>query len=254
MINIFKKRSAGVGTIVGDNDTQKEYTAGTNKLRQERNRAYLAIGVLLLAIIALAVALAGLTPLKTVEPIVITIDTYSGHVVKTQIMHPEKLMANDALIQHELYEYVRHRNNALWWDRQRLSDYVRVHSSTEVARGYEYEISEHNSNNPYILQGPRGEQITEILGINQLGKGMAQVNFKTIRRRPASEPTIEFWTATIKYSYTGRPLALSDRWENPLGFFVVEYRRDQQRSQPIESVRSADTAAPQQTTATENTP
>ena len=45
-----------------------------------------------------------------------------------------------------------------------------------------------------------------------------------------------WYVAQLRFRFTGEPLSLEDRLSNPLGFQVIEYRRDQE-------------AAPQQTSA-----
>ena len=37
-----------------------------------------------------------------------------------------------------------------------------------------------------------------------------------------------WWAAQIRYRYSGEPMSLEDRLANPLGFQVIEYRRDQE--------------------------
>lgn len=224
----FKKK----GTIVGDQDIEKKQVAGTNKLRQERNRAYLFIGFLLLIITVQAVAILGLTPLKTVVPAIVTVDTHTGRVVKVQITTPDQITANEAVIQNDLYEYILNRNTADWKDRQRLSDLVHLHSTETVASQYKEEISQYNPNSPYLLMGPNGNQRVEVVGIVLLNKDTAQISYTTTLTKPGQETLVRHWIATVQFKFTGKPLTFTDRWENPLGFLITSYRKDQQLSKP----------------------
>jgi type IV secretion system protein VirB8 len=134
------------------------------------------------------------------------------------------------VIHNELHQYAIHRNTVDPMDRQRLADRVHLHSSQEVGREYDFEMSADNPGNPYYLVGPNGKRTVEVTGISLLNRETGQVSFKTVTRKSGSEPKTEFWTAIVRFTFTGKPLALNDRWENPLGFAVTAYRRDQELS------------------------
>ena len=58
--------------------------------------------------------------------------------------------------------------------------------------------------------------------------------------RRAQQVVESDWIATIAFTYTRAPMSVADRLRNPLGFQVLEYRRDQ------ESAPSPGTAGAQQ--------
>ncbi|MBD4256077.1 type VI secretion protein, partial [Xanthomonas citri pv. citri] len=39
-----------------------------------------------------------------------------------------------------------------------------------------------------------------------------------------------YYTALVRYTFTFKPLALGDRWENALGYATTAYRKDQELS------------------------
>ncbi|KLB88073.1 type VI secretion protein, partial [Xanthomonas euvesicatoria] len=80
----------GKGTFKGDNETQAAQLGGSNKLKQERNRAYLLIGLLLFVVGGMASAVTVLANVHTVIPVVSVIDA-NGHVVKQQVVNKETI-------------------------------------------------------------------------------------------------------------------------------------------------------------------
>lgn len=218
-------------TYKDDPATKQRQEAGTNQLRHERNRAYLLIVILLGVIIVQALAIIAIMPLKTVVPAIATIDENS-HVVKVQVMDAETMMTNESLISSELHQFIINCNSVDEAFRQHLSDLCRLHATPEVAKQYDSEFSPENSQNPYYLLGANGKRTVTITGVNLLDKekGLGQVTYRTFTEKAGSAATTEYWTATLRYTFTGLPLRIKDRWENPLGFAVTAYRKDQELS------------------------
>jgi len=221
--------TAGANTYQGDEATKKQQEGGTNTFKLQRNRAYLFIGLLLVAVISQALALAALMPLKTVVPAIATIDA-NGHVLKVQIVAPETITAHESVIHNELYEYVVNCNTIDANFRQRFSDLCHLHSTLEVAKQYDEEIAPDNPNNPYYLVGQNGKRNVIVTGISLLNNDTGQVTFKTEIIAPGAEPKTEYWTQILRFRFTGKPLALADRWENPLGFAVTATHKNQELS------------------------
>lgn len=218
-------------TYQSDPTTRTRQEAGTNQLRHERNRAYLLIVILLGVIVAQALAILFIMPLKTVVPAIATIDENS-HVTKVQVVNVETMLSNESLISSELHQFITNCNTVDETFRQRLSDLCRLHATPEVARQYDGEYSPENPQNPYYLLGAKGKRSVVITAVNLLDKdkGLGQVTYRTVTEKAGSAPTTEYWTATLRYTFTGLPLSIGDRWENPLGFAVTAYRKDQELS------------------------
>jgi type IV secretion system protein VirB8 len=216
-------------TFTGDPNTKAVQVAGTNKLKQERNRAYLFIALLLICLAGLAIAVTVLSSIQTVIPVVSVIDA-NGHVVKQQIVSKETITGQESFVQSQVYDFVMYCNtfDPNW--RQRFADLCRIHSTQTVAKQYETETSPENPNNPYYLIGNNGKRYPKITGITSIGKDTYQVSFQSITEKPGAEPKVEYYTALVKYAFTYKPLALGDRWENPLGFAATAYRKDQELS------------------------
>jgi type IV secretion system protein VirB8 len=222
------------GTFKKDKAVADTQLLGERKVRQERNRAYILI-VFLLVIIALnTISYLFLFPLKTVEAVVVTVDTNTGRVVKTQSATPEKLAAEDWIKQHEAHEYVKARNTADNFDKQRLVDYVTLHSTEQVDQEFRQEITVRNLSSPYLLIGLNGRQSVVVNSISLLEKDIVQVYYEThLNRNNSADTEIKYWVAVFKFTFTGKPkLGLNQRWDNPLGYIVTSYRRDEQLSKP----------------------
>lgn len=220
---------AGARTFMGDGSTQAVQLGGTNRLKQERNRAYLFIGLLLFVIGGLASAVTVLASIHTVIPVVSVVDA-NGHVVKQQVVSRETITGQDAFVQSQVYDFIMYCNTFDPDWRQRFADLCRLHSTQAVAALYDRETSAENPNNPYYQIGPGGRRYPKITGITSLGKDAYQVSFQSITEKSGSPPKTEYYTALVQSTFTFKPLAVGDRWENALGFATTAYRKDQELS------------------------
>jgi type IV secretion system protein VirB8 len=219
----------GRKTFKEDRATQELQLGGSNKLKQERNRSYLFIGFLLVCVAGLASAVTVLANIRTVVPVVSVIDA-NGHVVKQQIVNKEAITGQESFVQSQVYDFIMYCNtfDPNW--RQRFADLCRLHSTPDVARQYDVETAAENPTNPYYQVGQGGRRYPKITGITSLGKDAYQVVFQSITEKPGAEPKTEYYTALVRYTFTYKPLALGDRWENALGFAATAYRKDQELS------------------------
>lgn len=220
---------AGAHTALGDSATQAVQLGGTNRLKQERNRAYLFIGLLLFVIGGLASAVTVLASIHTVIPVVSVVDA-NGHVVKQQVVSRETITGQDAFVQSQVYDFIMYCNTFDPDWRQRFADLCRLHSTQAVAALYDKETSAENPNNPYYQIGSGGRRYPKITGITSLGKDAFQVSFQSITEKSGSPPKTEYYTALVQSTFTFKPLAIGDRWENALGFATTAYRKDQELS------------------------
>ena len=217
------------GTFLGDQAIQAAQLSGANQLKQERNRAYLLIGLLLFVIGGLASAVTVLATIHTVIPVVSVIDA-NGHVVKQQVVNADTVTGQESFVQSQVYDFIMDCNtfDPVW--RQRFADLCRLHSTQAVASQYDAQTSPDNPHNPYYALGQDARRYPRITGITSLGKDTYQVSFQSITEKPGSAPQTDYYTALVRYTFTFKPLSLADRWENPLGFAVTAYRKDQELS------------------------
>lgn len=204
-------------------------TSERRKLLLERNRAYLFCSLLMLCVICMGFAVATLASIHTVVPVISVIDA-NGHVVKQEIVQRGTILGQESLVQSQIHDFITYCNtfDPAW--RQRYSDLCRLHSSQQVADIYDQEISPENPNNPYFLIGSSGKRTPKITSISAIDKQAYRVSFQSVTEKPGSATTIDYYTALVRFSFTNKPLALADRWENALGFVATSYRKDQELS------------------------
>jgi len=198
---------------------------GANKVRQERDRAYLGM-VLLMILLALSIAANFvLAKIHTVIPVVSSIDA-NGHVVKQQVVTRETISAMSSFVENQIHEFITVCNtfDPAW--RQYYADMCRLHSTESVARQYDQETAKDNPNNPYYLIGPGARRYPKITAINPLEANAYQVEFQSITEKPGAALKVEYFTALVRHTFSYQPLALGDRWENPLGFAATSYTKN----------------------------
>ncbi len=219
----------GNKTFVGDALIRMIQADGLHKFKQERNRAFLLISMLLVCMVILVVAIIVLSNIRTVIPVVSVIDA-NGYVVKQDVVSKEKIVAQDSFVQSQVYNFMVYCNtfDPAW--RQHYSDLCRLHATEDVARQYDNEISPDNPDNPYYLIGKHGHRYPKITGITKMGHDTYQVSFQSITENSGNEKSVTYYMALVRYIFTEKPLALGDRWENPLGFAAMAYRKDQELS------------------------
>lgn len=63
-----------------------------------------------------------------------------------------------------------------------------------------------------------------ILTVNELGRGLWQVEYKTQDMYPDSPaPEVNYWTASLRIAYNRKSVKYGERLKNPVGFTVVRY-------------------------------
>ena len=184
--------------------------------------AIVAVGV----VVVQAVALILLTPLKTVEPVTLLVDRQTGYVQALKPLAPARIAGDAALTQSFLVQYVIAREG---FDRATLrQDYrkVALWSSGRARSGYLAAIAGRNPDSP-VHRFPPGDTLdVRVKSVTPLGKGLSQVRFDTRRANgEARGGPVRAWVATIRYRYSNAPMTMEDRFVNPLGFQVLDYRR-----------------------------
>lgn len=63
-----------------------------------------------------------------------------------------------------------------------------------------------------------------ILTVNELGRGLWQVEYETQDMYPDSPaPEVNYWTASLRIAYNRKSVKSGERLKNPVGFTVVRY-------------------------------
>jgi len=194
--------------------------------RETRIAWRVAAGASIIALL-LALALAFLVPLKTVQPYVLTVDRQTGAVETATTVQSGRLSQNEAVIQAQLAGYVIARETFDATDLAEKYRRVQIMSARPVAAAYVAQMAATNPESP-LQSLNRGDTVSiKIRSVSLVSDNAALVRYTATRSaiggggaQPAN------FVSAISFGFNGRPLRQSDRYDNPLGFQVTRYRRD----------------------------
>jgi type IV secretion system protein VirB8 len=215
--------------------TSDTYFAAARSWSEDRRRstnlqtriAWIVAGVAAFIALLLAVALAAMMPLKSVQPYVVTVDRQTGAVQVAQGLSPGKLTQNDAVIQAQLANYVRARETFDATDLPFQYRRVQLLSAPDVARVYVASMAAANPASPLRVLGKGDTLAVAIKSVSIVAPGVALVRYDIIRSVAGSGASARRgYVSALSFGFSGKPLRLEDRFDNPLGFQVTRYRRD----------------------------
>ncbi len=189
--------------------------------------AWSIAGLSLLMLAASIGALLFTIPTIRYEPYVIAVDKTTGYMEMVRALKPGDLADDEAVTKANVWRYVLNRET---FDRNTLAQNVRVAallSRASAARDLEELYA---PSNPRALHRttPDGVVISvQLKSVNLLNPRVAQVRFST-ERRELTQITVQHWVSIARFEYSRAPMRNEWRVENPLGFQVIEYRRDQE--------------------------
>lgn len=179
-------------------------------------------------VVVLAVAIAGLTPLKESVPYLLRVDSTTGYVDKVEPYVGSKDNVNAAAVRYFLARFVENREGYEWFTVQSMYNIVESAASNDVFNSYKnYMLSEYS---PVKKLAKRHKMQVKVNGITFLEDGTAQIRFtKLITENDGSlsagyQPTK--WIATLTYDFTKQSKTEEQRLVNPLGLNVSSYRVD----------------------------
>ena len=218
-----------------------------DELRKSRKVAWIVAGVAAAIALLEAGALLLLTPLKTVVPYTLLVDRHTGFVQAVRPLDAQQVSGDTALTQSFLVQYVVKREG---FDADQVQANYREVTlwSAEAARTqYIASMQASNPDSP-LNRYPSGTVVeTQIKSVSPVARNVAMVRFETRLRRPDGQTTpIGAYVAVMRYRFSGAPQRQEDRFENPLGFQVVRYRRDQEALVPAPQPDQATNPAMQQ--------
>jgi type IV secretion system protein VirB8 len=226
-----------------DNYYEQAETWGKDRqdsLRGSRRIAWIVASVAALIAVVEAVAIAGLTPLKTVEPLTLLVDKNTGFVQALKPLDAATISGNTALTQSFLVQYVIARES---FDIGVLQDnYRKVSLWSEGGARTDY-MSGVQASNPdsFLARLPRTSVVeTRVKSVTPMANSTAMVRFDTIRHDTGAQPQpAQSWVAVIRYRYSGEPMRVEDRYINPLGFQVQRYQRNAETLNPAPAAGAA---------------
>ena len=207
-----------------------------------RSLAWIIAAIMtLIAVMALG-ALWMALPLKTFEPYMVVVDKSTGFVEVKRPMAEGKLTQNEAITDFNLVRYIKARET---YDPQALKDnyeLAELLSTGAAARQLTDEFSPANPHNPVSLFGRLTHVTVNIKAITFPNRETALVRFSTTEVKTTS--SIErHWVALVRFQYTSAPARMEYRFQNPLGFQVTDYRRDQETAPRPEASSATNNAS-----------
>jgi len=222
------------------------------KTELSRN-AWRIVSVLLgLAVIGCIWALIALLPLKSFEVVTLVVDKATGFTeIARPLIEGGPISEREAVTQANIVRYIRARET---YDPPALRDNFELASllSGGVASKELQDLySDANPKSPVRLWGVKGRTKVYVKSVIFLTNGWisnpktpatAAVRFETTRTTER-ENIVEHWVANVRFRYTTEPMKNAWRFDNPLGFQTIEYRKDQETVSPGETTPPAPPSA-----------
>jgi len=211
------------------NDGERWETSVYRWTAVSRNAWRLLAIVLAVALLAAIGLLWALLPLKSFDVVVLEVDRTTGFVEASRpLAEAGDLTQNEALTRANIVRFIRARET---YDPKGLRDnyeLASLYSTGKAAEDLAYTYSGANQQNPVRLYGSDTLISVSVKSVIFLNERTAAVRFSTTRTGRSGPNTTEHWDANIRFRYTSEPMRNDWRFDNPLGFQVIEYRRDQE--------------------------
>ena len=218
----------------------------TNRLLSAKKSERLAWRIAMLAGVlctASVIAVAALSPFKTVEPYVIRVDNSTGMVDVVSSLKTSKSNYEESVNKFFVQWYLRYREG---FSRDLAEEYYYavglMSSSQEQQRFFAY-FDPKRPGSPMNVYGDFAKVKIVLKSTSFIQPNVALVRYSKEIYRGTDLPLVTHWAATITFRYSGAPMSERDRAINPLGFQVTEYRNDAD-SLVVEQRTSAAPAAP----------
>jgi type IV secretion system protein VirB8 len=185
-----------------------------------------AVGVAGLMAAVLVVAM----PLKRTEPYVVRVDASSG-VVDIVPRYVGQVDLPEAVLRHLLAEYVMRRERYIAALAEADYEETGAFHTASMNEAWFHQWARSNPESPLNRYADGSRVTVQIRSIAFLkrdeGVDIAQVRFRrAILSAPGAQERIDDWVATISSAFSRPSDDLKLRTANPLGFKVVEYRRE----------------------------
>ena len=198
---------------------------------QRRTRlAYVVGGIGALIGVMGVAAVMGLAPLKQVVPITMTVDKYTGLVNVASRLGNLTLDDDEYVTQALLFQYARDRETYDAHDQRDRLNLVYGLSCGGAAEDLATLYAEENPNSPMNIYGSYGNVDVRIRSVTLDNGNSATLRMTKSARAQQGAPVSERnFVVTMGYEFdrTGN-MTLEERWENPTGFCVTNYRLDEE--------------------------
>ena len=230
------KQSNKQGNKSADNKAALEFVTAArafekseiDMVRRNSKIAWRIAGVSLLLVGLMAGAIAGLTPLKQVQPFVVRVDNATGATDIVTTVKQKEESYGEVMDKYWLTQYIQYREGYDWQTIQDSYNATMLMSAPSI-QGEFAKIYNDNPAAPHKVIKDTAKVEAKINAITFIGK-TAQVRFEK-RIIPLTGDTsrpvqTERLIATIGFEYAGASMSEAERRVNPLCFIVTSYRVD----------------------------
>lgn len=211
-------------------------------LEKSRKLAWTIAGVSAAITAAAVIAVASLAPLKRTEPFLLRVNETTGAVDVVDVLTDRKSNYEEAVNRYFAQRYVTYREA---YSRALAEDYyysVGVMSSVNEQKKYFDDFNPKNPNSPLVLYGEYAKVKVDVHSISFIKPDIALVRYVKSIERGNEKPQQTHWVATIHFTYDKPRADLKERAVNPLGFQVLEYRKDPDSAAQLNAVATAPVA------------
>ena len=205
-----------------------------DSLRRSRRIAWTVAGAAGGLALLQAVTILVMLPLKREVPYTITVDRNTGYVQTARGVRLGPISESEAVAKAALVQYVLSREG---FDAQDYRENFRRTLLWSVGDAEQAYQRDWDRNNPAGIRSRVREtsriEVT-VKNVTLTSPTTAIVAFDTVQTEgPASGGSRNAYTAAVTFAFSGAPLNETDRYLNPLGFQVSDYRRDTQTFAPV---------------------
>lgn len=228
------KKKDDIKILKDENYNEKDawnYDVSRNEeIRKSSKRAWTVAYISLALTIIIAIALMLLTPLKTVELMVVKVDKNGFVDIKTQL-DEEVLTTSEAIDKSFVNRYVKTKEQYYFETLNADFETVQMFSAPKVQKDY-VESMTNKQNGKATVLGDKNFIEVKILSIglsNKNDENIATVRIEASKKTKNSHiEDKEIKVITLTYEYLPLKQNASLRLENPLGFIVNSYRVDEE--------------------------
>ncbi len=174
--------------------------------------------------LVLILAISQLVPLYRVEPFLLTFENKQEQVY--DIVPLRNMEDQKAITEVFVREYVLLRS-AFVSDVQEMESrwmpgsMLQEMSSSAVYQSFVDKTAKRALD---IIKNKGLTRVVRIMTVNELGRGLWQVEYETRDMYPDSTaPQIDYWTASLRIAYRKKTVKYGERLNNPIGFTVIGY-------------------------------
>ncbi|MGO1164006.1 virB8 family protein [Brucella sp. C7-11G] len=198
--------------------------------KAKRSKAVAWFVTIIFGMVALfaLLALVMLVPLKSFEPVIVVVDQNTGYIeTKSGLTKAQNLTDSRAITQANVVRYIRTREGYDPYAIDTNFGTAALLSTGDASRELQELYSTANPKNPAKIYGKNKRVLVDVKSVTFPNDSTSLVRFSTTEKSDTDAIT-RHYIAVVRYRYTDEPATNEWRFENPLGFQVYNYRRDQE--------------------------